>query len=306
MIIILKFSQTKPGTSSCLTTQNVIFYPPSIVAEALLPSYNPSNMWQSWFSVPEVHRARGLRVHYPKPVSKAVRCPKPQSSPSWKYTMATLTTIPHTSRSSFLPYRSQCSRFILTADLSIASKSGRPLQTLISSRYSPLRRLSAAAQPVFSTSPALVSSVDDLFEFICSGPLLQRMGFTTESVADGIDKWLLCGGYLCRLFGMNELRLTVPEKARVYHFYVPVFFWCEQQIERHALSFGDAEEVAPPLVVCGTFYYRIVFIHLVSCLFWMKVLCVSEIFGEALRMGGINYGMNGLDLWLTTARVSFD
>lgn len=102
---------------------------------------------------------------------------------------------------------------------------------------------------MFSTSPALVSSVDDLFEFICTGPLLQRMGFTTESVAEGIDKWLLCGGYLCRLFGMNELRLTAPEKARLYHFYVPIFLWCEQQIERHVLRFGDAEEVAPPLVI---------------------------------------------------------
>ncbi|KAL0907779.1 hypothetical protein M5K25_022214 [Dendrobium thyrsiflorum] len=163
--------------------------------------------------------------------------------------MATLTTISPTSCSSLFPFRSQPSPFILTSDPSIAPKSGRTPQNLASPRYSHFRRFLAAAQPVFPTSSALVSSVDDLFEFICSGPLLQRTGFTAESVAEGIDKWLLCGGYLCRLFGLNELQLTAPEKARVYHFYVPVFLWCEKQIERHVLGFGDVEEVAPPLVI---------------------------------------------------------
>ncbi|PKU80522.1 D-glycerate 3-kinase, chloroplastic [Dendrobium catenatum] len=162
--------------------------------------------------------------------------------------MATLTTISPTSCSSLFPFRSQPSPFIHTADPSIAPKSGRPPQTLASPRYSHFRRFLAGAQPVFPTSSALVSSLDDLFEFICTGPLLRRMGFTTENVAEGIDKWLLCGGYLCRLFGLNELQLTAPEKARVYHFYVPVFLWCEKQIERHVLGFGDAEEVAPLVI----------------------------------------------------------
>lgn len=103
-------------------------------------------------------------------------------------------------------------------------------------------------QAVSTSAPALVSSVDDLFEFICEGPLLHRMGFTAEKVAEDIDKWLICGGYLCRLFRMNELRLTAPEKARIYHYYVPVFLWCQKQVMQHSSVFGDASEV-PPLVI---------------------------------------------------------
>lgn len=97
-------------------------------------------------------------------------------------------------------------------------------------------------------SPALVSSVKDLFDFICTGPFIKNMGFTREKVAETIDKWLLCGGYLCRLFGMNELSLTVPEKVRIYHYYVPVFLWCEDQVTRHQSTFAETDEI-PPLVI---------------------------------------------------------
>ncbi|XP_027339910.1 D-glycerate 3-kinase, chloroplastic isoform X2 [Abrus precatorius] len=101
---------------------------------------------------------------------------------------------------------------------------------------------------VFPTKPAQVSSVQDLFEFICSGPLLDKIGLTQEEVAESIDKWLLYGHYLCRLFQLNELYLTEPQKARLYHYYVPVFLWCEHQIAQHQSKFKDGEEI-PPLVI---------------------------------------------------------
>ncbi|KAK8930893.1 hypothetical protein KSP39_PZI016388 [Platanthera zijinensis] len=165
------------------------------------------------------------------------------------YNMAAPSTISHTSRSPLPIFRSQHSPFFITADLSIASKSGRQPQPAAHWRYSLFRRFAAPpANPIFPSSPALVSSVDDLFDFILAGPLLHRMGFTAGKVADGIDRWLLCGGYLSRLFGINELRMTEPEKARVYHYYVPVFLWCEEQVARHSSRFGDADEV-PPLVI---------------------------------------------------------
>jgi len=102
---------------------------------------------------------------------------------------------------------------------------------------------------VFPTKPAQVSSVEDLYEFICSGPLLDKIGITQEQVAESIDNWLLYGRYLCRLFQLNELYLTEPQKARIYHYYVPVFLWCEQQIAEHQSKFKDGEDI-PPLVVC--------------------------------------------------------
>ncbi|OAY81277.1 D-glycerate 3-kinase, chloroplastic [Ananas comosus] len=106
----------------------------------------------------------------------------------------------------------------------------------------------APLHSVFPTSPAMISSVDDLFEFICNGPLVTRLGFTAESIAESIDRWLQCGVHLCQLFQLNKLRLSVPEKVRIYHYYVPVFVWCEDEVLRHRSTFEDGDEV-PPLVI---------------------------------------------------------
>ncbi|XP_023549187.1 D-glycerate 3-kinase, chloroplastic isoform X2 [Cucurbita pepo subsp. pepo] len=96
--------------------------------------------------------------------------------------------------------------------------------------------------------PAQVSTVEDLFEFICSGPLIEKLGMSPQNVADAIDKWLAYGSYLCRLFKVNEMELTIPQKARFYHYYIPVFFWCEDQISQHHSLFKEEEEI-PPLVI---------------------------------------------------------
>ncbi|KAF5739127.1 D-glycerate 3-kinase chloroplastic-like [Tripterygium wilfordii] len=100
----------------------------------------------------------------------------------------------------------------------------------------------------FPTAPAQVSSVQDLFEFICSGPLLSKLGLTPEIIAESIDKWISYGTLLCRVFKVNELYLTVPQKARFYHYYIPVFFWCEDKISKHRSQYKDGEEI-PPLVI---------------------------------------------------------
>ncbi|CDO98083.1 unnamed protein product [Coffea canephora] len=100
----------------------------------------------------------------------------------------------------------------------------------------------------FPTAPAEVSSVKDLFDFICSGPLLDKFGLTTEKVAESIDKWLLYGSKLCRLFQLDELYMTEPQKVRIYHYYVPVFLWCEDEISQHMSTFNEGEDI-PPLVI---------------------------------------------------------
>ncbi|GAB4842028.1 hypothetical protein Ancab_011988 [Ancistrocladus abbreviatus] len=100
---------------------------------------------------------------------------------------------------------------------------------------------------VFPTAPASVSSVQDLFEFICSGPLMEKLGLTPEKVAECIDIWLRCGTQLCRVFQLNELYLNDAQKVRFYHYYIPVFLWCEDQISQHRSLF-KGEEI-PPLVI---------------------------------------------------------
>ena len=101
---------------------------------------------------------------------------------------------------------------------------------------------------VFPTSPATVSSVRDLFDFICTGPLMKKLGVTPEMVVSTIDKWLECGLHLCQLFGLNELNLTTAQKARFYHYYIPVFLWCEDQILNHRSKFRDGDEITPLVV----------------------------------------------------------
>nr|GEU34169.1 D-glycerate 3-kinase, chloroplastic [Tanacetum cinerariifolium] len=101
---------------------------------------------------------------------------------------------------------------------------------------------------VFPPTSADVSSVKDLFEFICSGPLIGKLGFTPETIAESIDKWLENGSHVCKLFNLNDLFLTTPQKARIYHYYIPVFLWCEQQIADHRSAFKDGDEI-PPLVI---------------------------------------------------------
>ncbi|KAG0480686.1 hypothetical protein HPP92_011544 [Vanilla planifolia] len=163
--------------------------------------------------------------------------------------LANLSTLPVPSSYAFSRFRSRSAPALLPVEASLADIHVRYTK-LITFRSNPLHcRHLATPRPSFTTSPALVSSVDDLFGFICSGPLLKRLGLTAEKVANGIDKWLLYGGYLCRLFGMSELILTPSEKGRIYHFYVPIFLWCEEQIHRHVSQVGGAEEGPTPLMI---------------------------------------------------------
>ncbi|KAL2462742.1 D-glycerate 3-kinase [Forsythia ovata] len=101
---------------------------------------------------------------------------------------------------------------------------------------------------VFPTRPAQVSAVNDLYEFICKGPLISKTNLTPEKVSESIDKWLLYGSQVCRLFQLNELFLTEPQKVRIYHYYIPVFLWCEQEISRHNSMFQEGDDI-PPLVI---------------------------------------------------------
>ncbi|KAK3010870.1 hypothetical protein RJ639_012088 [Escallonia herrerae] len=101
---------------------------------------------------------------------------------------------------------------------------------------------------VFPTTPAEVSSVQDLFEFICSGPLIGKLGLSSEMVAESIDKWIAYGLRLCKMFEFNDLYLTTPQKARIYHYYIPVFLWCDQKVSLHRSKFKDGEDI-PPLVI---------------------------------------------------------
>lgn len=119
----------------------------------------------------------------------------------------------------------------------------------------------------FPSKPAEVSSVKELFEFICTGPLLEKIGVTSEKIAKSIDNWILYGSQLCRLFKLNEMYLTEPQKIRIYHYYIPVFLWCEQEISYHSSMFKGEDEI-PPLVVHLTFFLMILRAGTSCCFLW--------------------------------------
>lgn len=77
---------------------------------------------------------------------------------------------------------------------------------------------------------------------------MEKMGFTQKMVEDNIDKWLEYGLLLCKLFRLNELKLTLPQKSRIFHYYIPVFLWCGEQISQHQSNFKEGEDI-PPCVI---------------------------------------------------------
>ncbi|KAF5935877.1 hypothetical protein HYC85_027006 [Camellia sinensis] len=99
-------------------------------------------------------------------------------------------------------------------------------------------RTQSPLHSVFPTKPE-VTSIEDLLEFICSGPLINKLGLTLEMVAESIDHGL---------HQLNELYLTIPQKARFYHYYIPVFVWCEHQISHHRSMFKEGEDVTPLVI----------------------------------------------------------
>ncbi|KAJ9179109.1 hypothetical protein P3X46_010932 [Hevea brasiliensis] len=87
-------------------------------------------------------------------------------------------------------------------------------------------------------------------QFKCPSSKLSQI-LTHSSIPDKFltfRLWLSYGLHLCRLFQLNELHLTEPQKARFYHYYIPVFLWCEDKISKYMSQFKDGEDI-PPLVI---------------------------------------------------------
>ncbi|GLJ30809.1 hypothetical protein SUGI_0611350 [Cryptomeria japonica] len=87
----------------------------------------------------------------------------------------------------------------------------------------------------------------DLYTFIRGGPLVEK---TVEVSEDNIGEWLECGSRVCRLLGFDEHLLTPEQKARVFHYYAPVYLWCQRQLSHHRDKFQhDGHSHIPPLVI---------------------------------------------------------
>jgi len=77
---------------------------------------------------------------------------------------------------------------------------------------------------------------NSLAAYICEGPLLHSCGITPLSVHTDISKWEQIGEQLAKQMGFNHELMDTVQKLRVYHYYLPVYFWCESQLITHRAS----------------------------------------------------------------------
>ncbi|KAK9829318.1 hypothetical protein WJX72_005180 [[Myrmecia] bisecta] len=73
-----------------------------------------------------------------------------------------------------------------------------------------------------------------LEEYIMAGPLLQTCGLSQQEVREGLRFWVELGDVLISNLGFpGRDKLNEIQRMRIYHYYLPVYFWCRKQLERH-------------------------------------------------------------------------
>eukprot|EP00854_Cymbomonas_tetramitiformis_P002996 gene2996-3813_t len=93
------------------------------------------------------------------------------------------------------------------------------------------------------------STDEDLQGFICESPLLSKVGLAPEAVSKNLDWWKELGTLLINNLQMDSENLTDAERQdvvsftqarmrgipreRVYQYYLPVYHWCQSQLQRH-------------------------------------------------------------------------
>ena len=92
-----------------------------------------------------------------------------------------------------------------------------------------------------------VSSIpESLITFVSKGPLLAKVGITREEIPGQIAEWERLGRLLARQLEFDVDNLSDSDRLRIYQYYLPVYFWCQKQLQKHqAASAGPA----PPLIV---------------------------------------------------------
>ncbi|EIE22379.1 P-loop containing nucleoside triphosphate hydrolase protein [Coccomyxa subellipsoidea C-169] len=79
-----------------------------------------------------------------------------------------------------------------------------------------------------------VADRPDLTEYIASGSLLSLCGLDEATVLGNIDEWLRLGDFISNYLGFpTREKLDAIQRMRVYQYYLPVYFWCCQQMEQH-------------------------------------------------------------------------
>ncbi|BDA43365.1 D-glycerate 3-kinase, chloroplastic [Coccomyxa sp. Obi] len=74
----------------------------------------------------------------------------------------------------------------------------------------------------------------EITEYIADGPLLPLCGLEQTAVLSNIDEWVRLGDVIINILGFPpKEQLDSVQRMRVYQYYLPVYFWCCQQMEEH-------------------------------------------------------------------------
>lgn len=75
------------------------------------------------------------------------------------------------------------------------------------------------------------TELSDLLKYFLAGPLVESCGISSEEATKNIEEVYLLGRKLSKQLLFDPENLSEVEKLRVYHYYIPVYFWCLKQVE---------------------------------------------------------------------------
>lgn len=84
-------------------------------------------------------------------------------------------------------------------------------------------------------------------EYILKGPLLETCGLGAEHVRQNLIRWHTLGQRLAQQLGFDHSALDDIQSLRIYHYYLPIFFWAEAQLAGHKAA--HAGQQAPALIL---------------------------------------------------------
>lgn len=91
---------------------------------------------------------------------------------------------------------------------------------------------------------------DEIADWAVQGPLLQQCGISARDVKAHARRWSDLGRFLSLHLGLSDgwEALKEYDRKRVYHFYLPIFFYVEMQLDHHISKIQEQDAAARPLV----------------------------------------------------------
>ncbi|KXZ53368.1 hypothetical protein GPECTOR_7g1264 [Gonium pectorale] len=103
----------------------------------------------------------------------------------------------------------------------------------------PLRAPIALAASPASQAVCVPFQAGDLADYILSGPLLASCGISPDSVRANVSEWERLGRQLATQLEFDHDHMDPVQRLRIYHYYLPVYWWVAAQLEAHRASGSD-------------------------------------------------------------------